>query len=145
MPVPQSRRSILIVEDNRADVFLIRESIEKARLDADLYVVQDGEKAIRFFDQADQDPSAPCPVLVLLDINLPKKPGRDVLRHMRQSRRCAKSLVVVVSSSDSERDRAEMGNLGVNGYFCKPSDYADFMKLGELVKGLLDRRSEPRP
>jgi DNA-binding response OmpR family regulator len=119
-------------------VFLIRESVNAANIDADMHIVPDGENAIRFFERADRDPAAPCPDLVILDINLPKRSGRDVVRQMRNSRRCANTVVVVVTSSDSERDRDEMGKLGVRAYFRKPSDYASFMKLGELVKGLLE-------
>lgn len=129
-------------------MFLIRESIVLAQLDADLHIVQDGEKAIRFFEEADRDPSAPCPDLVILDINLPKRPGREVIHQMRQSARCANALVLVVTSSDSERDRDEMGKLGVNEYFRKPSEYQDFMKLGEIARRLLGdmpRSSTPTP
>jgi len=133
----RKRRHILIVEDNRADVFLIRESVGSAQIEADLHVVHDGEEAIRFFDRADQDPSAPCPDLVLLDINLPKRSGREVVRRMRQHARCADALVVVVTSSDSERDHREISALGVNAYFRKPSEYESFMKLGQVVRELL--------
>ena len=139
------RPHILIVEDNRADVFLIRETIAAAHLDADLHVLQDGESAIRFFEQADQDPSTPPPALVILDINLPKRSGREVVHRMRQSRRCANALVVVVTSSDSERDRDDMGKLGIRAYFPKPSEYASFMKLGVLLKSLLDDAPEILP
>jgi DNA-binding response OmpR family regulator len=131
------RCHIVIVEDNRADVFLIREAIEIARIDAELQIVQDGEKAIQFFDQIDGDASLPCPSLLVLDINLPKRPGNEVLSHMRRSRRCANAHVVVVTSSDSERDREEMRKLDVKAYFRKPSDYMAFMKLGDLIKELL--------
>jgi DNA-binding response OmpR family regulator len=134
----RARSHILIVEDNRADVFLIRESIETARIDADLHIVQDGDKAIRFFEQTDRDAAAPCPALVILDINLPKKPGREVLQQMRQSPRCANAAVLVVTSSDSERDRDDMRKFGVKGYFRKPSSYDHFMKLGAVVKELLE-------
>lgn len=134
----RTRRHILIVEDSRADVFLIRESIRAAKLDADIQVVQDGEKAIRVFEDADRDPSAPCPALVVLDINLPKRQGREVLEALRKSRRCADALVLVVTSSNSEKDREDMARLGAMDYFCKPSAYAEFMKLGELIKKLLD-------
>lgn len=127
----------MIVEDSRADVFLIRESIEAAQLDVDLHVVQDGDRAIKFFDTADGDPSAPCPDLVILDINLPKRPGREVLDHMRRSRRCANALVVVVTSSNSDRDREDMARLGSRAYFRKPSEYSEFMKLGDLIKNVL--------
>ena len=125
------------MEDNEADVFLIQEAIEAKKLPVALHVVRDGEQAMRHFDEADGDVSAPCPSLVILDINLPKKPGGEVLKHMRRSRRCANALVIAVSTSDSARDREQMRELGVNRYFRKPSDYAAFMKLGDVVKALL--------
>jgi two-component system, chemotaxis family, response regulator Rcp1 len=134
----------LVVEDNRADVFLIREAVEGAHLDLDLHVVHDGDKAIRFLEEAEHDPMAPAPDLVILDINLPKRSGRDVVRRMRQGLRCGGALVVVVTSSDSERDRQEMGKFGINAYFRKPSEYASFMKLGELIQALLNEASSPQ-
>jgi CheY-like chemotaxis protein len=134
----KKRRTILVVEDNRADVFLIREALEAARIDADVQVVADGEQAMRVFQQADRDPASLCPALVLLDINLPKRQGRDVLKQLRQSVRCANASVLIVTSSDSAQDREEMTRLGAKGYFRKPSDYRDFMKLGDIVKALLD-------
>lgn len=118
-------------------MFLIRKAIAGAHVDADLHFVSDGEAATQFFDAADADPSAPCPTLVLLDLNLPKKGGDDVLRHLRGSRRCSHAAVVIVSSSDAPRDREAVAGLGVNAYFRKPSDFYDFMKLSDLVKRLL--------
>jgi CheY-like chemotaxis protein len=129
------------VEDNKADIFLIREAIETTNLRADLHIVLDGEKAVRFFEQLDYDDSLPCPDLVIIDINLPKKQGDEVLRSMRSTRRCGKALVLVVTSSDSASDRAAMSKHGIEGYFRKPSAYEDFMKLGEVVEKLI--RSEP--
>ena len=69
---------ILVVEDSKTDVVLIREAISSAQVDADLYVVSDGEAATGFFHSADSDSDAPCPTLVVLDLNLPKKNGDDV-------------------------------------------------------------------
>ena len=120
-------------------MFLIRESLSEAHVDADLHIMHDGEKAIYFFEQVDRDPSAPVADIVILDINLPKRTGSEVLRQMRRSARSANALVVVVTSSNSERDREEMKKLGVAAYFCKPSDYQKFMKLGELAKTLLEK------
>lgn len=128
---------MLIVEDNEADVFLIQEAIEAKKLPVALHVVKDGEQAMRYFDHADGDASMPCPSLVILDINLPKMQGGEVLKHIRRSRRCANALVIAVSSSNSARDREQMTELGANGYFRKPSEYAEFMKLGEIVRELL--------
>lgn len=130
-----------MVEDNKADVFLIREAIESA-LDAEIQVLYDGDKAIRFFDQINCDGSAPCPDLVILDINLPKKHGGHVLSHIRKSR-CAGALVLVVTSSNSAEDREEMERQGADAYFRKPSDYEEFMQLGEIVKELLGGMPAP--
>ena len=141
----RKRHRILVVEDNKADVFLIREAIEAAEVEADLEIVQDGERALRFFDHVDGDHSVPCPVLAIIDINLPRRHGGEVIQEMRKSRRCANTLVLVVTSSDSAKDRDSMAKLGVNGYFCKPSKYDDFMKLGEIVKILVGSISEAAP
>jgi two-component system, chemotaxis family, response regulator Rcp1 len=129
------------VEDNEADVFLIEEAIAAAQLSVAVHVVRNGEQAIRFFDEADHVPNAPCPVLVILDINLPRKPGYDVLKHMRASAKCGKAHVIAVSTSNSESDRQRMAELGADGYFRKPSEYADFMKLGDMIKRLVTRPS----
>ena len=133
----RARGLVLVVEDNEADVFLIREAIEAKKLPMVLHVVRDGEQATLYFDEADGDASMPCPSLDILDINLPKKQGSEVLKHMRRSRRCANALVIAISTSDSGQDREQMTELGVNGYFHKPSEYAAFMKLGDVVKALL--------
>ena len=129
--------TILIVEDNRADVFLIRDALAATQLNPDIHVVNDGEEATRFFDRLDQDRSSPCPALIILDINLPKKQGGDVLMHMRNSLRCPNALILVVTTSDSPHDRQQMKQLGANGYFRKPSEYSAFLRLGDLVKELL--------
>ena len=99
--------------------------------------MHDGEKAIQFLDQLDKDPSLPVPVLVILDINLPRLSGSDVLQYMRRTRCCANTPVLVVTSSDSRKDRDEMAELGVKHYFRKPSEYDSFMKLGGVVREVL--------
>jgi chemotaxis family two-component system response regulator Rcp1 len=140
---PCQRPYILVVEDNPADLRLIREALADAGIAADIQVAEDGEKALHFLEAAESDESTPCPTLVILDINLPRKKGGDILRHMRRLSRCCNALVLVVTSSDSIRDREEMDRLGANGYFRKPSDYAGFMKLGHVVKALLSPETPP--
>jgi chemotaxis family two-component system response regulator Rcp1 len=125
---------ILLVEDNRADVYLLREAIAAAAFPALLHVVDDGEKAMDFIDRADTGEGVPCPTLVLLDLNLPRKSGLEVLQHVRRSRRCRNTPVLIVTSSDSERDRLETTRFGASGYFRKPSSYDAFMRIGAVVR-----------
>jgi CheY-like chemotaxis protein len=138
----QTRRPwhILIAEDNKADVALIHRALKRSGIEAHIDVVDDGEKAMKFFEQADADATAPCPDLILLDINMPRYKGGDILRKLRASSRCKNALVLVVTSSDSSRDREEMDALGANGYFRKPSEFSEFMTLGQMVRDLLTRK-----
>lgn len=131
------KRQILIVEDNKADVFMIQEALGNAHIDAALRVVPDGQTAAEFFDALDRSEETPCPDLVLLDLNLPKKNGDDVLKHLRRSSRCKGAPVVIVSSSDAPRDRSAVSGFAIAGWFKKASDYAEYMKLGLMVKSLL--------
>ena len=131
---------ILVVEDNSADVFLIRQALESAGIKGDVRVMTDGEAAVAYFDSLDKSSSPAYPDIVILDINLPKKTGYEVLQHVRASARCRRSLVLAVSTSDTAKDRDRMIQLGADGYFPKPSQYDAFMRLGALVKGLLAGR-----
>ena len=128
---------ILIVEDNQADVFLIREAIARADVGATVHVIFDGQQAMRFFDAADAGDHPPVPALVLLDLNLPKNNGEEVLSHLRRSPKCGATNVLILTSSDSVQDRKAVNALGARGYFRKPSDYDQFMKLGSIVRDLL--------
>ena len=131
------RRRILIVEDSKADLFLIREAVASAKVDADLHVVHDGEQAVQIFEQLEHNTGLPCPDLVLIDLNLPKKDGAEVLRCLRNTNACKSALVLIVTSSDSASDRESVSALGLSGYFRKPSAYAEFMQLGPIVRDLL--------
>jgi CheY-like chemotaxis protein len=111
--------------------------LARAGVSAELHELNDGEKAIRFFEKADADPQAPCPRLILLDINMPRYKSGEILRRLRASTRCRNALVLVVTSSDAQRDREEMDSLGANGYFRKPSEFEEFMRLGPQVRELL--------
>jgi CheY-like chemotaxis protein len=132
---------ILVIEDNPSDVFLIREAIKESHISATVQIIADGEEAARFFDDADENAASPCPTLVILDINLPRRQGGYVLDHLRKSHRLGNTPVIVVSTSASANDQQRMIDLGANAYFHKPSVYADFMKLGDVVRSLLKPRS----
>lgn len=123
------------------DVYLIHDALKISQIEADLQVVADGQAAIAFVDRADADPDGSSPSLVLLDLNLPKKSGVEVLKHLRRSARCAATRVLIVSSSDAPSDRAAVAGLRVSGYFKKPSNYGAFMKLGPIVREILEQAS----
>ncbi len=129
--------TIVLVEDAEPDVFLVREALRQAGLNFQLNVLDDGEKAVDFIDTLDADQSVMCPNLILLDLNLPKRSGDQILERMRRSARCGGIPVVVVTSSDSSKDRAETSRLGATHYFRKPSRLDEFMQLGPLVRDLL--------
>lgn len=133
-----SEVDILLIEDAEPDVFLVREALKQAGLKVNLKVLDDGEKAVDFIDGLEQNASAECPRLVLLDLNLPKRSGDQILEHMRRSGRFRTVPVVVVTSSDSPRDKAQTSRLGATEYFRKPSRLDEFMQLGPLVRRLLN-------
>jgi len=129
---------ILLAEDNRGDVLLVQQALAEHHIRHELHVVQDGEQAVRFIEQMGKSGGAPCPDLLLLDLNLPKVEGQQVLTEFRRHPECANTPVIVVSSSDAPRDRARIGELGVSRYFRKPSELDDFMKLGAVVREVVE-------
>lgn len=133
--VPQ-RFNLLLAEDNLPDALLVQEAIRMENLPLDVYIAADGQQAIEFIAKAEKDPDAPCPHFLLLDINLPKADGFEVLRRLRASERCRSIPVVVISSSDSPGDRGNAAKMGA-GYFRKPPSYEEFLKVGGVLKRLL--------
>jgi CheY-like chemotaxis protein len=128
---------IVLIEDAEPDVFLVREALESNHLKFDLYVLGDGEKAVEYIDRLDLDGSDTLPHLILLDLNLPKRRGDHVLERLRQSVKWNHIPIVILTSSDSPRDKAKASKYQVTEYFQKPSQLEDFMKLGVLVAQLL--------
>src|SRR5215467_3190162 len=96
--------------------------------------------ACEFIDRAESYPEVPRPEFLLLDVNLPKRNGLEVLRHLRQSAKFRLIPVVIVTSSDLSRDLNEFEALGANRYFRKPSSYEEFVKLGGILRELLDEQ-----
>src|SRR4051812_13877559 len=112
--------NILIVEDNAGDIILLRTALKRKGLDADLTIVSDGESAMKFADTIDSQPDAVCPRLVILDLNLPKVNGREVLKRFRTSLRLGPVPIVILSSSADERDKIACLSLGATCYLSKP-------------------------
>jgi DNA-binding response OmpR family regulator len=129
--------NLLLAEDNRPDTLLVREAIKMENLPLQVHVAQDGEQALAFMAAAEKDPDAPFPHLLLLDLNLPKIDGFEVLRRMRASNTCKNIPVLVVTSSDSPSDRSKATELGAS-YFRKPVTYDEFLKVGPVLRQFLN-------
>jgi len=137
-PNPQlpQRFNLLLAEDNLPDALLVREVVRMESLPLDIHIAADGQRAIEFIANAEADPQAPCPHLLLLDLNLPKRDGFEVLRRLRASEKCRGIPVLIVTSSDAPSDQSQAAALGAS-YFRKPPNYEEYMKLGGVLKQLL--------
>ncbi len=129
--------TILLVEDNEADIFVIREVLGKCGFAFDLHSARDGEDALLYLKQIAGNGNRSCPDLLLLDLNVPKIPGIEVLRQLRGSLDCRRTPVVIVTSSDSEIDRRAVEALGVEAYFRKPSDLTAYLDLASVIKKVM--------
>jgi len=117
----------------------VREALEEHGVECEVIVIANGEHAIAFIDDLDAG-HLPAPHLVILDLNLPRKPGSEVLKRLRASAQCGGTPVVILTSSDSDRDRDETARLGAAKYLRKPFRLAEFMKLGGVFKEMLNAR-----
>jgi CheY-like chemotaxis protein len=128
---------VLMVEDNLADALLVREAIQMEGLPVSIQPAIDGEMAIAAMEQAANDPAAIPFDAVLLDLNLPRIDGFEVLRRIRASERYRHLPVIVITSSDSLSDRRESARLGA-AYFRKRPDYDEFLKVGGVIRRFLE-------
>ena len=133
------KRIGLLVEDNLPDVIVVEDAIAQHQIPIELYIVDDGEKACEFIDRAANDPDAPRLEFLLLDLNLPKRSGIEVLHHLRDCTPFRNIPVLIITSSDLSRDRARFSELGANRYFRKPASYESFLKVGEVLKEMLQQ------
>jgi chemotaxis family two-component system response regulator Rcp1 len=144
MAQPETSRLVaLLAEDNPADVLLVEEAITSYRLPLRLHVVRDGELAADYFKLAESDQSVPCPSLLILDLNLPKLSGKEVLQRVRSGVKCRNIPVLIITSSDLRGEREQLKMLGADRYFRKPIDYDQFLKIGLILRELIER-IEPR-
>ncbi|HYO83905.1 MAG TPA: response regulator [Bryobacteraceae bacterium] len=121
---------ILLAEDNPADVYLIEEALREHQVDFQITVAEDGEAAINLLQAG-----AVQPDIVLLDLNMPKRSGGEVLDQLRRS--SSKAVpVLVLTSSDSPADREEAIRLGATQYIRKPTGLDEFLQIGATIKQL---------
>jgi DNA-binding response OmpR family regulator len=129
----------LLAEDNLPDALLVHEAIRMENLPVEVFLARDGERALEFIQAAEKDANAPFPHLVLLDLNLPKIAGLEVLRKIRASAKCRDVPVLVVTSSDSPSDRMGAAAMGA-GYFRKPVTYDEFVKIGAVLRAFIQEK-----
>lgn len=125
---------ILLVEDNPGDVFLTQEAFREGRLAHRLSVVEDGEEAMRFLRREGKHSNAPQPDLILLDLNLPKKDGRELLGEVKSDPELRQIPVIVLTTSGAEQDIARAYKLHANCYLTKPIQMDDFLKTIRSVE-----------
>ena len=124
---------ILLVEDDPADIRLTQEALKEAKVANDLHVTTDGEQALQFLRQEGRFSAAPRPDLILLDLNLPKKGGREVLASIKGDQKLKRIPVVVLTTSKAEEDILRSYELNCNSYVTKPVDLEQFI---EMVKSI---------
>lgn len=120
---------VLLAEDNPGDAELTRQALASSKLKIDLVTVDDGEKALRYLRGEPPYRNAPAPDLLLLDLNLPKVSGEEVLRELRRDKTLAGLPVVVLTSSDAETEVSRCYAEGANCYIVKPVDFNSFMEI----------------
>ncbi len=125
---------ILIVDDSPADVGLVEEALRSWRGSNRLSVAEDGEEAMRFLQQQAPFEAAPRPDLILLDLNLPKRDGRDVLAAIKADPRLKQIPVIILSTSDSEQDVRRAYDLHANCYLTKPVHMDDFVAKIQAIE-----------
>ncbi|MBI2934736.1 MAG: response regulator [Chloroflexi bacterium] len=137
-------KTILLVEDNPGDVALTRRALSKSGVANELVVAEDGVQALKYLLGDGQAPPSPLPVVVLLDLKLPKIDGLEVLKQVRSNEATRLLPVVILTSSAEERDLVNSYNLGANSYIRKPVNFDEFAKaIRELGSYLLVLNQPP--
>ena len=121
---------ILLIEDNPGDVRLIKEVFKDAKIDNQIRIANDGEEAMEMLNHGE----TPLPDFILLDLNLPKKSGKEVLREMRQDKKLKCIPVVVLTTSSSEEDIIEVYRNCANSFITKPVNLDQFIKVVESIQ-----------
>lgn len=134
MPPIQMPVDILLVEDNPGDVLLTQEAFREGNYSPRLSVVEDGEEALQFLKRQGGFKDAPRPDLILLDLNLPKKDGRELLADVKQDPELHHIPIIVLTTSSAEQDIRRAYNLHANCYLTKPLDIERFLSKVRAVE-----------
>ena len=126
--------NILLIEDNPGDVRLTQEAFKEGQISINLEVVMDGVEAIKFLRKQDTYTEALTPDLILLDLNLPKRDGREVLEEIKTDDLLKRIPVVILTTSNAEQDVLKSYNLHVNCYINKPVDFDRFFEIIQKIE-----------
>jgi len=129
---------VLLIEDNRPDALLVRDGLRKNGVDFILHEIADADAAAVYVQRLASAADVPYPDVVILDLNLPKGDGLELLQIFRGFPQCANTPVIVMTSSDSPADRKKVAEMGNTLYFRKPLDLDEFLQIGALVRTLLN-------
>jgi CheY-like chemotaxis protein len=135
MATPRTAARILLVEDNPDDIDLTVEAFRESGSSHQLFVVENGVEALDFLQRKHSFTEVPVPDLILLDLNLPKKSGHEVLAAIKTDPLLRAIPVVVLTSSAAELDEKRSYELEANGYVTKPADLGDFLRLVRIIDG----------
>ncbi|MEH1833358.1 MAG: response regulator [Nostoc sp.] len=125
---------VLLVEDNPGDVQLTRIALEDSKIPIHLNVVEDGVEAMAFLRKQEKYVKAAHPDIVLLDFNLPRKDGREVLAEIKKDENLKRIPVVVLTTSQAQEDILKAYNLSANCYITKPVDFDQFVKIVQSIE-----------
>jgi CheY-like chemotaxis protein len=128
-PTPLDVVDVLLVEDDDGDVLMTKEAFEYHKIRNRLHVVNDGEQALQFLRQEGEYADAPRPGLILLDLNLPRRDGREVLAELKDDPELGMIPVVVLTTSEAEEDIVRSYRLHANAYVSKPVDFDRFIEV----------------
>jgi CheY-like chemotaxis protein len=134
MKILTKQVEILIVEDNEGDIRLIEEVFEEAKIRNRLHIAEDGEEAMLFLHGEGKFAGSPRPYVIILDLNLPKKDGREVLREIKEDGNLKNIPVIVLTTSNSEKDILGAYGLRANAYITKPLDFDQFIKIIKSIE-----------
>jgi two-component system, chemotaxis family, response regulator Rcp1 len=126
---------ILLVEDNAGDVVLVREALREGKIRNDIHVAVDGVEAMKFLRRQGEFKEAPRPDLILLDLNLPRKDGREVLAEIKSDPELQAIPVVILTTSQHEADVVKSYQLHANSFITKPVGFEQFLKV---MRGIED-------
>lgn len=124
---------ILLVEDDPGDVIIAKEALEQSKLVNNLHVAMNGDEALEFLRREGEHADAPKPDLVLLDLNLPRRDGREVLAEVKADPDLRRIPVVILTTSQAEEDIIKSYDLHANAYVTKPVDFAQFVRVVQQI------------